>query len=128
MKLYYLAVRSGLLFTRAALKQQTLPRVVTLLLDSGSSYTILSWGTIASLGLDPGASAIRRPVMTANGELLLPEVTIEEFHALGQRLGQFLVLAHTIPLGRQVHGILGMNFLRQFETCLNFKQATIQLC
>ncbi len=37
------------------------------------------------------------------------------------------LLAHTIPLGRQVHGVLGMNFLRQFETCLNFKQATIQL-
>jgi Aspartyl protease len=68
MKLYYLAVRSGLLFTRAALKQQTLLRVITLLLDSGSSYTILSWGTISSLGLDPGASTIRRPVMTANGE------------------------------------------------------------
>jgi predicted aspartyl protease len=127
MKLYHLVVRSGLLFTRAALKQQALLRVVTLLLDSGSSYTVLSWGIISSLGLDPGASTSQRPIMTANGELLLSEFTIEEFHALGQRLGHFPVLAHTIPLGRQVHGVLGMNFLRQFETCLNFKQATIQL-
>src|SRR5262249_22452597 len=127
MKLYRLAVRSGLLFTRAAVKQQALLRVVTLLLDSGSSYTVLSWGTILSLGLDPDVSTIQRSIMTANGELLLPEVTVEECHALGQRLGQFPVLAHTMPLGRQGHGVLGMDFLRQFEACLNFKQATIQL-
>jgi len=65
MKLYHLAVRSGLLFTRAALKQQSLLRVVTLLLDSGSSSTMLSWGTISSLRLDPAAAAMRRPVMPA---------------------------------------------------------------
>lgn len=127
MKLYHLIVRSGLLCTRAALKQQALLRVVTLLLDSGSSYTVLSWGIIASLGLDAGASTSQRSIMTANGELLLPEFTIEEFHAVGQRLGPFPVLTHTMPLGRQVHGVLGMNFLRQFETSLNFRQATIQL-
>lgn len=126
MTLYHLTVRSGLLFTRAALKHQSLLRVVNLLLDSGSSYTILSWGTISSLGLDPAASTMRRPVTTANGVILLPEVAIEECHAFGQRLAWLSVLAHTIPLGRQVHGVLGMNFLRQFETCLNFKQATIQ--
>jgi predicted aspartyl protease len=127
MKLYHLTVRNGLLFTRAALKHQGLLRVVTLLLDTGSNYTILSWGTLVSMGLDPATSLIRRSVTTANGLVMLPEVEVAEFHTLGQRLTQFPVLAHTIPLGGQVHGILGMNFLRQFETNLNLKQATIQI-
>jgi predicted aspartyl protease len=114
------------LFTRVALKHQRRIRVVTLLVDSGASYTVVSWGIVTSLGLDPAASIIRRPVTTANGVLVLPEVILEEFNALGQRREGFPVLAHTVPLVRQVHGVLGMNFLRQFDTCLNFKQATIQ--
>ena len=75
--------------------------------------------------------------MTANGLLVLPEVKVQEatnafglwdeFHSLGQLVERFPVLAHTIPLGSQVDGLLGMNFLRRFDTFLNFKQATIRL-
>ena len=127
MKRYRLAVRNELLFTRAALKHQNRIRVANLLLDSGSTYTILSWEVLLSLKLDPAASLTRRLIMTANGLLVLPEVEVEEFHSLGQTLNRFSVLAHTIPLGSQVDGLLGMSFLRRFETDLNFKQATIQL-
>jgi predicted aspartyl protease len=127
MKYYRLTVRNELLFTRAALKHQSRIRVVNLLIDSGSTYTILSWAVLLSLGLNPAMSLIRRPIMAANGLLLLPEVEVGEFHSLGQSIGTFPVLAHTIPLVSQVDGLLGMNFLRRFETDLNFKQATIQI-
>ncbi len=127
MKRYRLTVRHELLFTRAALKYQNRIRAVNLLLDSGSTYTILSWEVLLSLKLEPATSSIRRSIMTASGLLVLPEVAIDEFHSLGQLVKQFPVLAHIIPLGSQVDGLLGMNFLRQFETALNFKQATIRL-
>ena len=65
--------------------------------------------------------------MTANGLLVLPEVKVDEFHSLGQLVERFPVLAHTIPLGSQVDGLLGMNFLRRFDAELNFKQATIRV-
>ena len=127
MKHYRLTVRNELLFTRAALKHQDRIRVVNLLLDSGSTYTILSWEVLLSLKRDPATSLTRRPVMTAHGLLVLPEVEVDEFHSLGRLVQHFPVLAHTIPLGSQVDGLLGMNFLRRFETALNFKQATIGL-
>ena len=127
MKHYRLTVRSELLFTRAALKHQNRIRVVNLLIDSGSTYTVLSWEVLLSLKLDPATSVPRRSIMAANGLLVLPEVEIEEFHSLGQPIERFPVLAHTIPLGSQVDGLLGMNFLRQFEMDINFKQATIRL-
>ena len=57
----------------------------------------------------------------------MPEVLIEKVDALGQRVTQFPVLAHTIPLGSKVGGVLGMNFLREFEINLNFKQAYIEI-
>ena len=126
MKHYRLTVRNELLFTRAALKHQNRIRVVDLLIDSGSTYTIVSWELLLSLNLDPASSSTRRPIMTANGLLVLPEVEVDELHSLGRFVERFPVLAHTIPLGSQVDGLLGMNFLRQFEMDLNFKQGTIR--
>ncbi|HSO75418.1 MAG TPA: retropepsin-like aspartic protease, partial [Blastocatellia bacterium] len=122
-----LAVRDRLLFTRTALSQQKLFRVVTLLIDTGASQTIISWETLLSLNIDPSSSTPRKQVTTANGTVWMPQVEIEEFNALGQSVGSLRVLAHTIPLGSQVNGVLGMDFLRQFEFRLNFKQSVIEL-
>ena len=60
MKQYRLTVRNELLFTRAALKHKNRIRVVNLLIDSGSTYTILSWEVLLSLRLDPAKSNRRR--------------------------------------------------------------------
>ena len=127
MKRYQLEVRGGLFFTQAAFKQQESVRVVSLLIDSGATFTIVSWATLVSLNLDPAGSTVRKPITTANGLVLMPEVLIERVDALGQRVAQFSVLAHTIPLGSNVGGVLGMNFLREFEINLNFKQAYIEI-
>lgn len=127
MKRYHLTVRDRLLFTRAALRQRRLFRVVSLLIDTGASQTIISWETLLSLNIDPSSSALRKQVTTANGLVWMPQVEIEEFNALGQSVGSLRVLAHTIPLGSQVNGVLGMDFLRQFEFRLNFKQSVIEL-
>lgn len=127
MRQYGLTVRSGLFFTRVSLKCQELVRVVDLLIDTGASYTILSWATLISLGLDPASSTVRQPVTTANGLVWMPVVKIEEFHAFGQKTTQFPVLAHTVPLGSQVSGVLGMDFLRRFEIKLDFMKAIIEI-
>lgn len=65
MKRYQLEVRAGLFFTQAALKQQEGVRVVSLLIDSGATYTIVSWATLVSLSLD-------QPVPSFENQLRLP--------------------------------------------------------
>ncbi len=126
MKQYRLTVRRELLFTRAAFKYRHRLRVVNLLIDSGSTYTILSWEVLLSLELDPALSTTRRSVVTANGLLVLPEVAVDEIHVFGQHVEPSPVLAYTVPFGHQVDGVLGMNVLRRFDMELNFKQAIIQ--
>lgn len=127
MKRYQLEVRGSLFFTQAALRQHETVRVVSLLIDTGATFTIVSWATLVSLNLDPAGSTVRKHITTANGMVLMPEVLIERVDALGQRVTQFPVLAQTIPLGSKVAGVLGMNFLREFEINLNFKQAFIEI-
>jgi clan AA aspartic protease (TIGR02281 family) len=127
MKRYRLEVRGGLFFTRASLKQDDAIRIVSLLIDTGATYTILSWAVLVSLGLDPAASTLRKRITTASGLVLMPAVSIERLTTLGQMVARFSVLAHTIPLGSKVDGVLGMDFLRQFDIKLNFKQAIVEV-
>ena len=127
MKSYRLIVGNELFFTRAALKEKESVWVALLLIDTGSNYTIVSWEALTALGIDPATSKIRRSLMTANGLIQVPEVTVEEFHCFGEVLKQFPVVAHSIPLGATVGGVLGMNFLRQHTTNLNFKNSTIEV-
>ena len=97
-----LTVTNGLFFTRVALIEGKTIYVTMLLVDTGSNYTILSWETLASLRIDPAASPVRRSLMTANGLIQAPEVTVEELHCFGKVLKQFPVVAHSIPLGSSV--------------------------
>src|SRR5437773_5095204 len=127
MNSYRLAVRNGLFFTRVALIEGKTIYVTMLLVDTGSNYTILSWETLASLRIDPAASPVRRSLMTANGLIQAPEVTVEELHCFGKVLKQFPVVAHSIPLGASVGGVLGMNFLRRCATNLIFTNVTIEV-
>jgi hypothetical protein len=86
MKHYHLTVDRDLFLTRAALKHQGRFRVVTLLIDCGSSHTMLTWETLVSLKADPALSKVRRPIATLNGVVYMPEVSLDEFHGLGQRI------------------------------------------
>jgi predicted aspartyl protease len=127
MNHYRLTVDRDLFFTRAALKHQGRVRVVTLLIDCGSSHMMLAWEALVSLKADPALSKVRRPIATLNGVVYMPEVVLDEFHALGRRVEGMPVLAHSMPPGIKIDGVLGMNFLRRFDTDLNFKQATIRI-
>jgi hypothetical protein len=57
----------------------------------------------------------------------MPRVEIEEFNALGRNVASFGVLTRTIPLGSQVNGVLGRDFLRQFEFKFYVTQAVVEI-
>ena len=97
MNSYRLTVTNGLFFTRVALIEGKTIYVTMLLVDTGSNYTIFSWETLASLRVDPAASPVRRSLMTANGLIQAPEVTVEELHCFGKVLSQQVSRAIPIP-------------------------------
>ncbi|MGH9837749.1 MAG: aspartyl protease family protein [Blastocatellia bacterium] len=78
MNRYSLIVQGNLFFTKAAIKHQGRIRVVKLLIDCGASQTILSWGALASLEIDPAISPIRRRIVTANGLVQAPQSRLRQ--------------------------------------------------
>lgn len=127
MTRYSLTVNRELYFTRAALRMKDSVAVRLFLIDTGSSYTLVSWEALTSLGIDAATSRVRRSIMTANGIIQVPEVTVEKFHCLGKVLKDFPVVAHSIPIGATVGGVLGMNFLRRQARNLDFIHAAIEV-
>ena len=107
----YLLERVGsLLLTKAAVSGPAGVNVVRLLVDTGSVYTILPMEVLEVVGCSPAVSVEHVRIITGSGYLIAPKVRVIWFQCLGQRADRMVVVAHTLPIGSFVEGLLGMIF------------------
>lgn len=100
-----------LLLTKAAVCGPAGVRIVRLLVDTGSAYTIMPLEVLESIGCSPALSAERVRIITGSGYLIAPRVQVSWFQCLGRKDDRMEVVAHTLPIGSVVDGLLGMDFL-----------------
>jgi aspartyl protease family protein len=88
---------------------------VTLLLDTGATYSAISLSAAEKLGLRPKPDQPRVTVITASGTLQAPLIILPsvKIGALEAREVEALVL--DLPGGEQVQGVLGLSFLNRFR-------------
>lgn len=86
-----------------------------LLLDTGSAYKIISNEILENIGCSPSVPRKKQRIIAGSGYEIVPVVCLNKFHCLGKSLENFEVLAHTLPSGVFVDGLLGMDFLNRFE-------------
>ncbi len=97
-----------------------------LILDTGASLTILQPITVRALGFSQqdktGLSTVQSPIGKEKGfRIHLPVI-----ECFGKRIENFEVACH--PLGLQhIDGLLGMNFLEQFDFCIFPKKGIIRI-
>lgn len=101
--------------------------VVRLLVDTGSSFTVLPTRVIESLGCN-----LRKPLRSvatvgASGIINAPMVAVPWFNCLGQRIDNFPLLAYTIPAAAFFDGLLGMDFLGRYQAIIAVANAEIRL-
>ena len=111
---YQLLRRRGLRFTKGAIHGPMGVVVVELLVDTGAAFSLLPPVILRTIGIDPAQARTRQRIATAKGYIVAPVVTIPRFECLGQQLDQYQVLAHALPLGSSINGVLGMDFLERF--------------
>src|SRR6266481_3871691 len=111
MTRYQLERVGSLLSTKAATSGPAGVKVVRLLVDPGSIYTILPVEVFESLGCSPAESTEHVRLITGSGYLIAPRVRVSWFQCLGRRVDQMVLVAHTLPFGSLVDGLLGMDFL-----------------
>lgn len=99
---------------------------VRMLLDTGASYTMLHPDALIKIGCEP-ISLHKRKITTASGIEWVSFVNIPEICALGQAVKDVEISAHDLPPSLPAEGLLGLNFLRNFDLQINFREGKIEL-
>ena len=115
MKVYKLEKHGNLFMVRAYVAGPAGNTFSKLLLDTGSAYTILAKEVLYSIGYNLGAAERFQRIITGSGYEIVPAVSVNTFNCLGQNLKYFNILAHTLPAGVYVDGLLGMDFFSRFN-------------
>lgn len=101
--------------------------IINLALDTGATWTLVSWETAVLVGYDPASIQQRTTITTGSGIEYCPKLNLLGVEALGKSVSSLEALCHTLPPTSRVDGLLGLNFLRQFNVGLNFKQGYITI-
>ena len=110
-RLYALTRTGNLLLARVAVTGPGGTRVIKLLVDTGSTYTTLPVEVLESIGLSPAESDEHERIATGSGYIIAPKVTVRSLSALGKEFRRIAVIAHTLPFGGPIDGLLGMDIL-----------------
>ena len=100
---------------------------VHLALDTGASSTLIAWNALklAGYGLDNQSSQVE--MITGSGTEYVPKIKLRQIDSLGKRRRGLEVVAHTLPAGASVDGLLGLDFLRKLRLTVDFRKNTITL-
>ena len=126
-KVYQLSRRGNLLLTSGtvgAKKQGDFFRV-RLLVDTGSNYTILPVKILEDFGYDLRNPARREKLITGQGEIYVPVISVSWFNSLGQSIKNFEIATYNLPKVIRLDGILGMNFLWDSQAVISVADAEI---
>ena len=98
-----------------------------LAVDTGATYSMLSWQAAVILGYDPATAPDRVQLVTASAVEYAPQFRISKLRALGQERRRFPILCHTLPSSARVDGLLGLDFFRDRRLVLDFREGTVSL-
>jgi predicted aspartyl protease len=98
-----------------------------LALDTGATSTVVNVAILVAIGCDPMPAADRAQVTTGSGVEFAGRIELRKLTALGQERLGFPVLAHTLPPGVGVDGVLGLDFFRGLCLIIDFRAGELQL-
>ena len=102
-------------------------RRIDLALDTGSTETLLSPEILDHLGYNPKDAEAVTTVTSVVGVEPGYLRRVERFSALGHDFSNFQIHAHDLPENCGLDGLLGLNFLLQFNYEIRSKEGLIRL-
>lgn len=81
-------------------------REIDMILDAGAAYTVIAWDVAKDIGYDPAVSEQRMPIVTANGVIEAPLITVKSIELAELRAEAVDVICHDIPEIAGIEGLL----------------------
>lgn len=100
---------------------------VDLILDAGAAFTALSRSILKMLGYDPAVASEREEVVTANGVIEVPKLTVDSVRIGDVEAKEVEVICHDIPELVEVRGLLGLSFLTRFRTVIDYRGGYLEI-
>jgi hypothetical protein len=98
-----------------------------LVLDTGATTSLIDSTTLLLLGIDLNQPLRRVQMTTGSSVQVVPIVALTRLGALGRHRIGFPVIAHTLPEGAGVDGMLGLDFLRGHVLTIDFPAGFLSL-
>ena len=102
-------------------------REIDMVLDTGAVYTIIAWDVAKDIGYDPAVSEHRMPMVTANGIIEAPLITVRSIQIADLRAEGVDVICHDIPEITGIEGLLGLSFLKKFRTLVDYTTGVLEI-
>jgi Aspartyl protease len=122
--------KSGPIFVEGEVTGPVRSVTIRLILDTGATTSLINQRVLIGIGIDPAGSGVpsEKVEMTTGSTVeRVSRVIPTRFTALGQHRFGFSVLAHDLPRGAAVDGLLGLDFLRGQILTVDFAKGQITL-
>jgi len=80
-----------------------------------------------SICYDPLASDKKIRLLTGSGIEYCPIVNIAKIETIGKTVQNIDVVCHTLPSESKLDGLLGLNFLKNFDFSIKFSKEMIEV-
>jgi len=118
---------AGSIIVKAVLIGPKRPVVIDLVLDTGSTHTLIRPDALLAAGYDPLKTQDPTAFTTVTGVETIGFVIIARLEALGFATESLPVVAHDLPHDAQFDGLLGLDFFRDRNVVLDFRAGHITL-
>ena len=102
-------------------------RDIEVALDTGATTTSIPIYVVSALGYNVSNPESIVEVVTGSGVEEAPVIEIKGLTAIGQTIENIEVMCRDLPLEAPVEGVLGLNFLMNFDVHISFLKGTIEL-
>lgn len=116
-KVYPLIRWGNLLLLRASVGNQQELRIIQLLIDTGSSFTVLPTDVLTELGCNLQQPGQQVSVIAAGGMIRAPKSIVPQFNCLGCTIENFSVVALDLPTRSPRSGTPWNGFLNHDKRC-----------
>ena len=102
-------------------------RDIEVALDTAATTTSIPIYVASALGYNVSKPKRIEEVVTGSGVEKAPIIEIKALTAIGQTIKNIEVMCHDLPPDAPVEGVLGLNFLMNFDLNISFSKGTIEL-
>ncbi len=102
-------------------------RDIEVALDTGATTSSIPRYVASALGYNVSNPKRIESVVTGSGVEEVPIIEGKGLTAIGQTVENIEIICHDLPVEAYVEGVLGLNFLMNFDLNISFSKGTIEL-